>query len=88
VNDGDIDVVATVELLPREGGTASTPATVQVPAHSAASVPPALWVADPGSAMLVMADGPVVALAASTSPRSREADAFALSMGVPLPHQP
>jgi hypothetical protein len=88
VNDGDIDVVATVELLPREGGTAGTPVTVRVPAHSAAAVSPALWVADPGSAMLVMADGPVVALAASTSPRSRDADAFALSMGVPLPHPP
>jgi len=89
VNDGDVDVQATVTLLPQEGGTAAAPITVQVPAHSAAAVPPELWASAPGAAMLVRAGGgPLVALAASTSRGAGEADAFALSVGVPLPQQP
>jgi hypothetical protein len=88
VNDGNTDVVATVELLPQGDGTAAAPVTVRVPAHSAAAVPPDLWASAPGSAIVVRADGPVVALAASTSRGSRDADAFALSVGVPLPQEP
>lgn len=86
VNDGDADVEATVQLLPREGGTAAAPVTVHVPAHSAAAVPPDLWASDSGAAMLIRSEGgPLVALAASTS---GNAGAFALSMGVPLPLEP
>ena len=80
------DVGATVQLLPQEGGTAAAPLTVQVPAHSAAIVPPELWASGPGTAMLVRAEGgPLVVLAASTSRGAGDARAFALSMGVPLP---
>jgi len=86
VNDGDVDVVATVELLP-QGSTAAASVTVRVPAHGAAAVPPELWATAPGSAMLIRADGPVVALAATTSRGSPDSDAFALSMGVPLPQE-
>ena len=86
VNDGDAAVVATVELLPREGGTAAAPVTVRVPAHAAAAVPPDFWASASGAALLIRSDGrSLVALAASTS---GEADAFALSMGVPLPPDP
>jgi len=88
VNDTDADVWATVELLPQQGGTAAASVTVQVPAHGAAAVPPDLWASAPGSALLIRADGPLVALAATTSPGSAGADAFALSMGVPLPQEP
>jgi hypothetical protein len=88
VNDGDVDVVATVELLPQEGSTAGVSVTVRVPAHAAAAVPPELWAAAPGSAMLIRADGPLVALAATTSRGSPGSDAFALSMGVPFPQEP
>ena len=85
-NDGDAEVVATVELLPQEGGTAPAPVTVRVPAHSAAAVPPDFWASASDAAMLVRSEGgPVVALAASTS---GEADAFALSLGVPFPARP
>jgi hypothetical protein len=88
VNDADVDVVATVELLPREGGTAAPPVTVRVSAHSAAAVPSELWASAPGAALLVRsAGGPLIALAASTSPGAGGAEAFALSMGVPLPHE-
>jgi hypothetical protein len=86
VNDGDSDVVATLELLPRAGETAAAPATLRVPAHAAAAVPPEFWASAPGAAMLIRAEGgPFVALAASTSPGRGSADPFALSMGVPLP---
>jgi hypothetical protein len=89
VNDGDVDVEATVELLPQEGDTAAAPVTVRVPAHSAAAVPPEFWASAPGAAMLIRAEGgPLVALAASTVPGEGSADAFALSMGVPLLHGP
>ena len=87
VNDGDADVVATVELLPQAGGTAPPAVTVRVPAHGAAAVPPDLWASAPGSALVVHADGPLVALAATTSRGSPDADAFALSMGVRLPQE-
>ena len=87
VNDGDEEVVATIELLPREGGTTAAPATVTVPAHGAAAVPPELWEAAPDAALVVRAEGgPLVALTASTSPQA--ADAFALALGAPLPHEP
>jgi hypothetical protein len=86
VNDGDRDVVATVQLLPHDGGTAVAPVTVPVPAHSAAAVPPEFWASSPRAAMVVRSEGgPLVALAASTSGR---ASGFALSMGVPLPAAP
>jgi hypothetical protein len=89
VNDGDVDVEATVELLPQEGGTATAPVTVLVPAHSAAAVPPALWASAPGAAMLIRSErSPLVALAASISRGTAGADRFALSMGLPLPHEP
>ena len=87
VNDGDADVVATVELLPQADGTAAASVTVRVPAHGAAAVPPDLWASAPGSALVIHADGPIVALAATTSRGSPDADAFALSMGVPLPQE-
>jgi hypothetical protein len=81
-NDGDADVIATVQLLPHEGGTAAAPVTVRVPAHSAAAVPPDFWASAPRAALLVRSEGgPLVALAASTSGPT---DAFALSLGVPF----
>jgi hypothetical protein len=88
VNDTDADIAATIELLPHEGSTAAASITVQVPAHGTAAVPPDLWASAPGSALLIHADGPLVALAATTSRGSRDAVPFALSIGVPLPHEP
>lgn len=84
VNDGDTEVVATIEVLPQEGAAAASPATVMVPAHSAASVPASLWATAPGSALLVRsAGGPLVALAASST--DAPGGAFALALGVPVP---
>ncbi len=87
VNDGDVDVVATVEMLPSAGGTAAAPVTVQVPAHSAAAVPPEFWASAPEAALLIRSEqGGLVALATSASQETGDAGAaFALSVGVPLP---
>jgi hypothetical protein len=87
VNDGAVDMVATVELLPSEGGTAPAPVMVQVPAHSAAAVPPEFWGSAPEAALLIRTEGGgLVALATSTSQGAGDAGAaFALSVGVPLP---
>jgi hypothetical protein len=84
VNDGDVAVAASVELLPQEGATPPSSATITVPPHATAAVPPDLWATAPGSALVVRADGPILALSAAASPGSRDAEAFALSMGVPL----
>ncbi|HEX5938537.1 MAG TPA: hypothetical protein VFZ75_12750 [Actinomycetota bacterium] len=87
VNGGEGEIVATIELLPPQGGPAAAPATVTVPPHGTAAVPSELWEASPDAALLVRAEGgPLVALTAATSPQA--ADAFALSLGVPLPHEP
>jgi hypothetical protein len=86
VNDGDDDVVASVELLPKRGASATSAITVTVPAHSAVAVPASLWRAAPDSALVVRSDGgPIVALAASTDARG---GAFALALGVPIPRTP
>jgi hypothetical protein len=87
VNDGDDEIVATIDLLPREGGPAAAQATVTVPPHGTTAVPPELWEASPDAALLVRAEGgSLVALTAATSPQA--ADGFALALGVPLPHEP
>jgi hypothetical protein len=90
-NDGDTEAVATLEVLPSEGGTAAEPITVDVPAHETAAVPPEFLAAAPGSALLVRATRPIVALSAASAvgdDRRGTGGAFALSMGVPVPQTP
>jgi Family of unknown function (DUF5719) len=87
LNAGDDAVVAHVESLAREGGTAAAPVDVEVPPHGAAAVPASFLEAAPGSGVLVRADGPIAALAASTSIGKDATDTFALSMGVAVPRR-
>jgi hypothetical protein len=90
-NDGNAEAVATLEVLPGEGGTAAEPITVDVPAHGTAAVPPEFLAAAPGSAVVVHATGPIVALSAASAAgddRRGAGGAFALSMGVPIPQTP
>jgi uncharacterized protein DUF5719 len=82
VNATGRDAVVTLETLDGEDGTTAAPVTVDVPARSAAAVPSGSLASAPAAAVLVRSEGAqVVALAASTS----AAEAFALSLGVPLP---
>jgi hypothetical protein len=86
VNPGEEDVRVGLEILPGEDGTAAVPIMVDVPAHSAAAVPPGFLEAAAEGGVIARADtGGIVALAASTSLGEDGLDAFALSLGVPLP---
>jgi uncharacterized protein DUF5719 len=90
-NAGDADAVATLQVLPGEGGTAAESITVDVPAHGTAAAPPAFLASAPGSAVVVHATSPIVALSAASAAgddRRGAGGAFALSMGVPVPHTP
>jgi hypothetical protein len=90
-NDGEDASVATLEILPRAGGTAAASITVDVPAHGTAAVPPAFLASAPGSAIVVRATEPVVALSAASADEDGGGGAdgaFALSMGVPVPQTP
>jgi hypothetical protein len=90
-NDGEVASVATLEILPREGGTAAAGITVEVPAHGTAAVPPAFLAAAPGSAIVVRATEPIVALSAASAVgdgRRAGGGAFALSMGLTVPQAP
>jgi len=90
-NDGDAEAVATLEFLPGEGGTAAESITVDVPAHGTAAVPPAFLASAPGSAVVVRATSPIVAMSAASvagDDRRGTGGAFALSVGVPVPQTP
>jgi hypothetical protein len=88
LNPGDRAVTARLEILPREGGTAAAPVGVEVPPHGAAAAPASFLETAPGSGVLVRADGPIAALAASTSMGKDATETFALSMGVAVPQEP
>lgn len=86
VNPGEDDVRVDLEALAPEGGTAAAPITVDVPGHSAAAVPPAFLEAAAGAGVIARANaGAIVALTASTSLGEDADEAFALSLGIPLP---
>jgi hypothetical protein len=90
VNDGGSAVVATLELLGSDGGTAAAPITVDVAPHAAAAVPREFLASAPGSAVLLRTEGGgVVALSAASSAVEgrRGGGAFALSVGVPVPQR-
>ena len=85
---GARDAGVPLRILPREGAAAAADVTMDVPAHGAAAVPEAFLTSAPGSAVLVRATAPVVALgAASVVPDGRRGagGAYALSMGVSVP---
>jgi hypothetical protein len=91
VNDGEAASVATLEILPREGGTAAAGVTVDVPAHGTAAVPPAFLASAPGSAIVVRATQPIVALSVASAGGGGgrdEGGAYALSMGLAVPQTP
>jgi hypothetical protein len=58
---------------------------VRIEAGRALQVPAGFWAGAPDAAILVAADGPVLALAASTSLGNSGLSTYALAMGVPVP---
>ena len=83
VNGTDRTVTAQLRLL-REGGASSDATTVSVPAHAAAAAPNTFLRADHTAAVLVSADGPVIALGAGAAGSGASAR-YATALGVPVP---
>jgi hypothetical protein len=81
VDPGDDPVAVSLHALV-EGGP---DLTVRVEAGRAFQVPATFWSEAADAAILVTADGPILALAASTSLGNSGLSTYALAMGVPVP---
>jgi hypothetical protein len=84
VNPGDGDVTVTVTLLHEGGGASADTLEVSVRAGTTIGVPAKFLEPDHTAAVLVSADGPVVALGAGTA-GSGERSRYAAALGVPVP---
>ncbi len=82
VNDGDVAVQATVRLLPIEGTSPET-TTITVPPGRTAAVPGTFLESQPNAAVLVTADGPLIALGAGVG--GDQATDYAMGLGIPVP---
>jgi hypothetical protein len=84
VNEGDAEVSATLTLLHEGGGSLGDTMEVSVPAGATAGVAGKFLRQDHTAAVLVAADGPLVALGAGTA-GSGDAARYAMAIGVPIP---
>ncbi len=84
VNDGDRPVTARLQLLPEGGGGTGEEITVIVPAAGALGAPSAFLRRDPGAAVLVVADGDIVALGSGIAGADSNVW-YAMALGVPVP---
>jgi hypothetical protein len=84
VNEGDQPVAATLTLLHEGGGSVGDTTSVTVGAQRTLAVPGSFLRSDHTAAVLVNADGPVVALGAGLA-GAGDASRFAMALGVPIP---
>ncbi|MGZ8577913.1 MAG: DUF5719 family protein [Actinomycetota bacterium] len=84
VNDGATDVTVELTLLPSDDADGAT-VSATVPAGSVFAAPSEFLLQSPRASVLVAADGPVVALSASTSGGKDGLSLYGLAMGVPVP---
>jgi hypothetical protein len=84
VNDGDQPVAATLTLLHEGGGSVGDTTSVTVGAQRTLAVPGSFLRSDHTAAVLVNADGPVVALGAGLA-GAGDSSRFAMALGVPIP---
>jgi hypothetical protein len=84
VNDGATAVSATLTLLHEGGGSLGDTQEVSVPAGATVGVPGKFLREDHTAAVLVSADGPIVALGAGTA-GSGDSARYAMALGVPIP---
>ncbi len=82
VDPGNDPVTVTLHALTDEG---PNDLVVQLEAGRALQVPRGFWAQTPDASILITADGPVVALAASTSLGNSGLSTYALAMGVAVP---
>lgn len=85
VNPGDDQVQVTLRLISAGAAGPPHPTTVSIEPMSSVGAPARFLEHDPRAAVLVTADGDVVALGGSTSLGIHGISLYALSMGVPLP---
>jgi hypothetical protein len=84
VNDGERSITATLTLLHEGGGSLGDTTQVSVPATRTAEIPGAFLRRDHTAAVLIQADGPIVALGAGIA-GSGDATRYAMALGVPIP---
>lgn len=84
-NPGPDSVTVTLRLLPPDGQGRAGETSFQVEPASTASAPEGFLERSPQAAVLVTADGPVVAAGVSTSAGVQGLSLYAIALGVPLP---
>ena len=84
VNPGEEDVEVVLRTLPSAEDGEAAEVTITVPAGQVGAPPRSFLEADPRAAVVVSADGPVVALGASTSSGLRGFAWYALAIGIPI----
>ena len=85
VNPSDAAVEVDVSFVGTDGSPEPEGASVTVGPGRVASVPAAVLRRAPDASVLVRADGPIVALGASTSSGAQGVALYALAIGVPVP---
>jgi hypothetical protein len=85
VDPGPTAVRVTLQLLTPGSGPTGPPVTITVPAGRVAGAPKGFLEQADRAAVLVTADGPIVALGASTSGGAKGLDSYGLAFGVPVP---
>jgi len=85
VNPGPTPVRVTLQLLTQGSGPPLAPVTITVPAGRVAGAPKGFLEQADRAAVLITADGPIVALGASTSGGAKGLASYGSAIGIPLP---
>jgi hypothetical protein len=85
VDPGPTAVRVTLQLLTQGSGPPVPPVTIEVPAGRAAGAPKGFLEQADRAAVLVTADGPIVAVGASTSGGAKGLASYGSAIGIPVP---
>ena len=85
VDPGSMPVQVTLQLLTQGSGPPPPPVTITVPAGRVAGAPKGFLEQADRAAVLITADGPIVALGASTSGGGKGLASYGSAIGIPLP---
>jgi hypothetical protein len=85
VDPGPTPVRVTLQLLTQGSGPPPPPVTITLPAGRVAGAPKGFLEQDDRAAVLITADGPIVALGASTSGGAKALASYGSAIGIPVP---
>jgi hypothetical protein len=85
VDPGPTPVRVTLQLLTQGSGPPPPPVTITVPAGRVAGAPKGFLEQADRAAVLITADGPIVALGASTSGGAKALASYGSAIGIPVP---